>query len=789
MTNHWIDLKNSDCIIVMGSNAAENHPMSFRWVLRARDERGARIISVDPRFTRTSALADIYAPLRSGTDIAFIGGLINYCLTNQLYNHEYVVEYTNAGHLISPDFSFSEGLFSGYDQTTRKYDNSSWAYQLDENGIPREDRTLQDPRCVFQLLKSHFARYDADTVCKVTGTPRDKFLEVARTFCATGDPRKAGTIMYAMGFTQHTTGTQIIRAFAILQLLLGNIGIAGGGVNALRGEPNVQGSTDYGLLFHLLPGYLKAPVDKDATLQAYLDRCTPVSKDPKSVNYWKNYPKFMISLLKAWYGENATPENEFSFHLLPKASGNYSHMSIFQSMYQGKIRGLFCWGQNPAVSGPNALMEQKALEKLDWLVCTDIFETETSIFWKRPGVSPSAIKTEVFLLPAASSAEKEGSISNSGRWAQWRNKCEQPPGEAKSDLWIINALMLRLKKLYAQDAGPFPDPITKLSWKMGSPDKPSAAVVAREINGYDLSSGRLLDNFTQCLEDGTTSSGCWIYSGSFTEAGNMMARRGKDDPTGIGLYPGWSWCWPLNRRIIYNRASCDPKGRPWDPDRAVIWWNETMQQWEGDVPDYGKKVLPADNVGAFIMRTEGHARLFGPDMADGPFPEHYEPYESPVDNIFSPQQINPCVFLGYNTDLDRRGDQREFPIVATTYRITEHWQSGIETRWQPWLCELMPEMFVELSRELAKEKGINNGDLCTISSARGSIRAVAMVTARFRPFPVNGRTVHQIGLPWCYGYAGLATGDPANVLTPNIGDPNTRIPEYKAFLCNVRKGV
>jgi len=779
MTNHWIDIRNSDCILIMGSNAAENHPISFKWVTAAKD-RGAKLISADPRFTRTSSKADIYAPFRSGTDVAFIGGIINYCLKNELYNKEYVVEYTNAPFLVDPRYGFQDGLFAGYNSSQRKYDKSTWKYQTDLNGIPKEDKTLQNPNCVFQLMKKHYSRYDVDMACQITGTPKDVYLEVAKTFCATGQPGKAATIMYAMGTTQHTNAAQMIRSYAMLQLLLANVRVAGGGINALRGESNVQGATDHCVLFHILPGYLKTPRAEDRNLAAYLERWTPKSSDPKSVNYWKNTPKFMASQLKAFYGNKATRENDFAYDHLPKITGNYSHISMFEAMYEDKMKGFICLGQNPAVCGPNVRMERKAMERLDWMVTVDLWETETASFWKGPEADPAQIKTEVFLLPAASSVEKEGSITNSGRWSQWRYEAVQPVGESKSDLWILDRMYKAIRDLYIYEGGIYPEGILDMNWEYG--DEPDVHEVAKEINGYDLTTGNLLPSFGKLKDDGSTSSGNWLYCGSYTEKGNMAARRVLSDPTGIGLYPEWSWCWPVNRRILYNRASCDTKGRPWDPEHPVIKWTGT--RWIGDVPDYGATSPPEKNVGAFIMKPEGHARLFGAGLADGPFPEHYEPLESPVKNLLSGTQNDPAIKI-WKGEMDKVGTPDRFPIIATTFRVSEHWQSGAMTRNLSWLAELMPEMFVEMSKTLAQEKGIKNGDRVRVSSARGEIQAIAAVTDRVKPFKLNGDTYEQVCLPWHYGFMGIATGDSANVLTPQVGDANTMIPEYKAFLCNV----
>jgi formate dehydrogenase-N alpha subunit len=795
MTNHWNDIANSDCILAIGSNCAENHPAAFGHIMTARD-RGAKLICVDPRYTRTVARADMYARLRSGTDIAFIGGMIKYVIDDmeknpQNYNMIYVTEYTNAAHLINSNFKGApdlSGIFSGLDEAKRSYDKSSWQYQNDTNGIPLRDKTLKDPNCVLQLLKKQYARYDVDTVCNITGTDKNDFLEVCRTYAATGKTGKSGTIMYAMGATQHTYGSQNIRAYSILQLLLGNIGVAGGGINALRGEHNVQGSTDMALLAHIIPGYLSAPMNTDITLADYLKRATPASKDPNSANWWQNYPKYIVSLLKAWYGDNATKDNDFGFGYLPKSSGYAScyHINLFEAMHEGKIKGLICWGQNPAVGGPNSTFEREALDKLEWLVCADLWETDTSVFWKRPGVNPADNNTEVFLLPACCHYEKEGSVSNSGRWAQWRYKGANPPGEAMPDLEIVDELGHKLKELY-KSGGKFAEAVTKLAWDNGSPA--NSEKVAKEINGYDLTTGKLMASFANLKADGTTSSGNWLYCNQITEEdGNKLKRRDKTPDTfNIGLYPKWAWCWPLNRRIIYNRASVDLNGEPWDKEQPVIWWKDG--KWVGDVPDGGWPPMAVDPAGTrwpFIMRNEGFARLFGMGMADGPFAEHYEPWESPVSNIISKTQISPVFLKGASAD-SQRGSPDKYPIIATTYRVVEHWQAGAMTRNLPWLAELMPEMFVELSEELAAEKGIDNGRRLIVESARGQIEAVAIVTRRFRPFKLNGSTVHHIGMPWHWGYAGLVKGDSANMLTPHVGDANTMIPEYKAFLVNIRK--
>ena len=784
MTNHWNDIQHTDCALIIGANPAENHPMSFKWLQKAR-ENGGKIISVDPRFTRTSSQADLYGALRSGTDIAFIGGLISYAIENKLYHHDYVAKYTNASFLVNENFSFNDGIFSGYNEATRSYDRSTWTFQTDEEGKIKRDETLTHPRTVFQLLKKHYSRYDVDTVTSVTGTDKEAYLQIAETYCGTGAANKTGTIMYAMGTTQHTVGTQNVRSYAMLQLLLGNIGRPGGGVNALRGESNVQGSTDFALLSHILPGYLGAPTaaGKHNTLQDYLKNETP------SAGYWVNKPKFMVSLLKAFYGPNATAENEFGYQFLPKGNKNYTHISLFEAMHNNEIKGMFAFGQNPVVGGPNAGKEQEALSNLDWLVAVDLWETETAAFWsKEAGANPAEINTEVFLLPAAASFEKEGSITNSGRWMQYRWKAIDSKGEAKSDLEILNTLAKRVKKLYATGSGAKDLPINALDWNYGSGDHPDIDLVCREINGYDTVTGKQVLNFTKLKDDGTTCSGNWIYSGFYPETGKNLSQRRDSKDTGMSNYLNWSFSWPVNRRILYNRSSADYNGQPWSKGKEVIWWDESAQKWVGhDVPDFAGTKAPSAAGGKdpFIMLKDGVGSIFGP-VNEGPFPEHYEPYESPIPNALSSIELNPVVKI-WTGKRNEKGESSEFPIVATTYRLTEHWQAGAMTRNLEWLSELMSEMFVEISEELAEEKGIKNKDKVIVSSARGSIEAYAMVTKRFKPYTIRGTKVHQLGMPWHFGYKGIVTGGTANRLTPHIGDGNTMIPEYKAFLCNVRR--
>jgi len=820
MTNHWIDLKNSDVILAMGGNPASNHPVSMKWIMRAR-EKGAKLICVDPRFTQTAAKADLYAPLRSGTDIAFLGGMIKYILDNNLYFKEYIVNYTNASFLVNPNYKGPaelDGLFSGYNLETKKYDKSSWSFQKDENGIALKDRTLQDPNCVFQLLKKQYARYTPEKVTDITGTPIDKLLEVYKLYSSTGTADRVGTECYAMGWTQHTVGTQNIRTMTIIQVLLGNMGMPGGGVNALRGEANVQGSTDHGILFHILPGYNPVPNASLVDLSTYIEKTTPKATEPGSVNWWSNRNKYITSYLKAVYGEAATRENDFGYSWLPKldVGMNASWLNIFEKMLHGDFEGFFAWGQNPACSGANSNKTRQAMTKLKWLVNVNLFDNETGSFWRGPGMKPEEIDTEVFMLPCCSFIEKEGSISNSGRWAQWRYKAVEPVGQSKPDAEIVNELFFRVKELYKKEGGAYPDPIVNLSWEYGERDANGMIkhmdthTIAKEINGYFLEDvyntkvsppkligkkGDLVTSFPSLQADGSTSSGNWLYCNSYIlkdgKEVNMMARRGKDDPTGLGLYSGWSWAWPVNRRIIYNRASVDLQGQPWDPKRPLLKWNAAKPGWEGDIPDGPAPPMGTSGILPFIMKPDGVASIFGPGLVEGPFPEHYEALECPVEvNAMSGQRINPTIkIFGDKMDAFASCDLR-YPFVGTTYRVSEHWQTGCMTRHCSWLLEMQPQNFVEMSFELGKELSLTNGETVIVSSARGEVQAVAMISERFKPFRISNTTVHQVGLPWHFGWQFPEDGsgyDSANLLTPNVGDANTMIPESKAFMVNVRK--
>jgi formate dehydrogenase major subunit len=773
MSNHWIDLGNSDCILVIGGNIAESFPVAFKWVTRAL-EKGAKLIHVDPRFTRTSAKADLYAAVRPGTDIAFVGGMIRYVIDDMEanpgnYTMTYVKEYTNASYLVNPDFTGPadtlDGLFSGWDGS--KYDKTTWAYQSDSTQPDKikKDLTLTDPNCVFQLLKKHFARYTDDKVVEITGTDRATFQQICQTYAATGQTGRAGAIVFSSSACQHSTGTQTVRTFGILQLLLGNMGVAGGGLDGITGAVNGLGCTLQGLAEHWGPG--------GGTVRM------ASSSEQSLAAYGGNKGQF-TSLLKAWFTDT---DHNTSFNYLPKRGGDYSWQPLFKAIDNGTIKGLICWGMNPAVSGPNSAMARQALRKLEWMMVIDLWETETAAVWKpEAGADSANVGTEVFLLPAAHSLEKEGSVNNTCRWNQWRYKGANPPGEARSDLWIINKLMLKLKELYTGQTERNAVAITNLTWDYGDP--PDVHRVAKEMNGYDLSTGKLLSSSVSLKSDGTTSCGNWLWCGMYTEDGNMAARRGTTDPSGIGLFPNWGWAWPLNRRIMYNRASVDLEGKPWDSEHPVLLWDAATKKWGGDVADGGAP--PANQGGGypFIMKPEGRGYLFGPGRPDGPFPEHYEPWESPVSNPMSTQQNNPAI---KSWETIARGAATDYPILATTHRVVEHLHTGAITRRLPWLVEMMPEMFVEMSQELAAEKGIAGGDTVVVDSARGSITAKAIVTIRLKPARVNGTTVHYISLPWNWGYMGLSKGDSANLLSPRIGDPNTGIPEFRAFLCDVRK--
>jgi formate dehydrogenase major subunit len=922
-TTFAADLRHADSILIMGSNMAECHPVAFRWVIQARtrDPNPCTVIHADPRFTRTSAMADIYAPLRAGSDIVFLGALVRHVLERhaelirglldqddsrwsprERFFFDYLTRYTNATMLVNEDFKDTEdldGLFSGF--ADGKYNPDTWRYASDPPAkreragttdsfsarvgllvkpAPYQDWKMTNPRCVFQILRKHFQRYTPQMVEEVCGTPRDVFAQVAETLYANAGPNRTGTICYAVGWTQHSTGVQMIRTAAILQLLLGNVGRPGGGILALRGHATIQGSTDIATLYNLHPGYLNTPsaLKKHDTLGDYIDQETAAS------SYWSNLPAFLVSQLKAWFGDAATAQNDYAFHFLPRIVGDHSHMPIFVEMARGKVKGFFAMGQNPAVGGQNASFQRQALAKLDWLVVRDLYETETASFWKdAPEVKNGLLKTEeiqteVFFLPAAAVAEGDGSFTNTQRLVQWHEKAIDPPDDARTDIWFTVHLGLKLKQLYKGSNDPRDLPIQKLTWdyidpqenkRFGIADEPSARLVLKEINGYfvtdaaggalvvgaaaeinsagplraittaaaqlSLKMARPLRNLADIKDDGSTACGAWIYTGVFapTEAEPLGHNHAANRRGDAWVSLGWAFAWPANRRIMYNRCSADPDGNPWPkearlarehvlrhggpPQRGYVYWDASAVNrltgkkgmWVGlDVPDFVIDKPPDykppdpddpkyvglachDGASPFIMKGDGKGWLFAPSgLLDGPLPAHFEPMESPLSNVVYPKRQNNPVALYWNVKgnpLATVGSS-EFPHVLSTYRLTEHHLSGVMSRWLPWLAELMPELFCELSPEHAAEIGVRNTDWVRISTPRGSIRAKALVTGRIRPFRLRGgKKVHHVGLPWHWGYKGLTTGDVVNDLSALVGDPNVSIHEAKVFVCNVVK--
>ena len=835
MTNGWIDIKNTDMMLIMGGNPAENHPCGFKWAMEAKRNRNAKLISVDPRFTRTSATADLFCQIRAGADIAFLGGLIKYAIENNRIAKDYLVNYTNAAFIVKEDFKLPEdGLYSGFDAAAGTYNTSTWNYEPGGDvsgkansapsasaapaGLPPSvayDLTLQHPRCVFQLLKQQYSRYTPELVERITGIPKDQYLKAVDMFTSVridGDMKKVATIIYAVGWTQHTFGTQIIRTAAMIQLLLGNVGRAGGGVNALRGHSNIQGATDMAGLYDSLPGYLKAPIPADTDLAAFLKRITPTASTPSvwdSFNYYSNTPKFMVSFLKALYGPAATKENGFAFDYLPKIGGDYSWTHIWDDMYNGAIKGMMAFGMNGVMVGPDTNKNINALKKADWLVVGEIYPDETSEFWRAPGITVEErkkIQTTVYRLPCAGFAEKDGSMTNSARWVTWKYAAVPTPGDARLDQDIVAQIFLRVRDLYKKEGGKFPDPILNLTWAYADAAHPPLSQIAMEINGKALAdlkdektgqvikAGQQLPGFAWLKDDGTTMCGNWIYSGMWTEAGALIQRRGTEDPSGLGVYPNWAWSWPANRRVLYNRASCDPAGKPWDAERKQVWWNEATQTWTGnDVPDFKPDSHPKDHMGPFIMNAEGVGRLFVPIgmLVDGPFPEHYEPIESPTKNLLHPDQSNNPLVKKFKTPYDKFGDPAEYNIVCTTYRLTEHYHYW--TKNNPMNVELIPEPFVEIPVELAEEKGIKGTDKVKVISARGTYIAKAFVTRRLKPLMIDGKKVYPIGLPIHQGFRGIDEDEgrnartPANLLTPAVTDPNAHTPETKGFLVKLEK--
>lgn len=804
MTNNWNDIKNANLVIVMGGNSAEAHPVGFKWAIEAKINNGAKLIAIDPRFQRTAAVADKYLPIRTGSDIAFLLGVIRYLLNNNQYNRDYMLIHSNASLIVRDDFNFSDvdGLFSGFDKSNKQYDQSSWAYALDEKGFAKRDDTWEHPHTVFQLLKKHVDRYTPEMVNKITGTSVNDFLYVCEELAKTKANDKAATFLYALGWTQHSYGTQIIRTAAMIQLLLGNIGTIGGGVNALRGHSNIQGLTDVGLLSTRMPGYLELAKDSQTTLTQYLTEKTPKKLQADEVNYWGNYPKFYVSFMKSIFGENATAENNWGFDWLPKWDKSYDILYIDKMMREGDAHGFICQGFNPLAAFPDNNSVREGLKKLKYLVVIDPLQTETSEFWKNHGefnqVDSSKIETTVYRLPSNCFAEEDGTIVNSSRLLQWHWAAAKPPYDAKYDPEIIANLFMRLKALYKKEGGAYSEPVEKLTWNYAIPHEPAANELAKEFNGQAMTDiyangqllykkGQLLNSFSDLSDDGTTSSACWIYTGCWTEEGNQTARRDPSDPSGMGIHAHWAWTWPLNRRILYNRASCDKHGKPWDANRDLIHWDGS--KWMGiDIPDFPVQLSPSVPAGAFIMNNDGVGGVFCLNrLVDGPFPEHYEPFESPIGtNPLHPKQITDPATRVFEYDLKRLGTKDEFPYAATTYSLTEHFHFWTQH------CLLnaiaMPEQFVEISEKLAKDKNIKNGDKVKVFSKRGYIKAVAVVTPRMQTLHVNEQTVETVGIPIPWGYMGVAKkGFLVNSLAPHLGDANSQTPEYKSFLVNIEK--
>jgi formate dehydrogenase major subunit len=817
--------------VIEGSNFAECHPVGFRWVMEAK-RRGAKIIHVDPRFTRTSAVADVHVPIRAGSDIAFLGGLIRYIIENDRYFRDYVVNYTNAPAIVTADFRDTEdlhGLFSGWNEEDGTYDPGSWQYEGVEvapaagqremfTGEPKSERgtriaaehfdyTLQNPLCVFQIVKRHFSRYSPEIIEQTCGIPRGLFEEVAELLCANSGRERTSAFAYAVGWTQHTVGVQYIRTAAIVQLLLGNMGRPGGGILALRGHASIQGSTDIPTLYNLLPGYLPMPkANFDSSLAKYIEYNESAS------GWWSEFPKYVVSLLKAWFGDNARADNDWCFDYLPHISGDHSHMTTVANMADGKVKGYFVMGENPTVGSMHGALQRKGLRELDWLVVRDLNLIETAEFWRndpaieRGEISPEDIPTEVFFFPAAAHTEKNGTFTNTQRLLQWHHAAVPPQGDCRSELHFMYHLGRRVKQLYEDSTDPKDRPIQQLTWEYpteGPHDEPDAEAVLREINGR-RSDGSLVSGFRDLAADGSTSCGCWIYSGCFADEVNQTARR-RPGSEQSWVAPEWGWAWPANRRLLYNRASADPDGKPWSERKRYVWWNDAEKKWDGhDVADFIADRPPSyrpsedasgidtiSGIDPFIMQADGKGWMYAPNgLLDGPLPTHYEPHESVIENPLYDQQQNPAR-MQWNRSDNRyhlpAGDKR-WPYVITTYRLTEHHTAGGMSRWLSWLSELQPELFCEVSPELAKERGLTNGGWATISTARGAIEARVLVTERIPPLQIKGRTVHQIGLPYHWGGRGVVRGDATNELISFVADPNVSIQESKALTGDIRPG-
>jgi formate dehydrogenase major subunit len=838
-TDFQQDLQNSDCIVIMGSNMAENHPVGFQWVMEAR-ERGAKIIHIDPRFTRTSAMATKWVGIRAGSDIAFLGGVVNYILQNDLYFEEYVKHYTNAPVIVDEQFADTEeldGLFSGWDPETKTYDKETWSYEgmethgaagnreVDPKGHqaghgghggglvhgepPAEDPALTHPRCVFQILKRHFQRYTPEFVADTTGCSVDDFIEVAEALVQNSGREKTSAFVYSVGWTQHTVGVQYIRTAAIIQQLLGNMGRPGGGIVALRGHASIQGSTDIPTLYDTLPGYLPMPhAENYGDFESFVEANTSPS------GWWGHFPSYWVSLMKAYYGEHATKDNDWLFEKLPRIDQDNSVYWTLQQMLEGKVRGYIVAGENPAVGNANGKANRLGLAKLDWLVVRDLIEIETASFWyDSPEIESGELKTEeigteIFFMPAAAHTEKDGSFTNTQRLLQWHWQAVEPKEDCRSDLWFYFHLGRMIKQRLEDSKEARDELVQYLQWDYPTHSQiqePDAEAVLAEIGGKEVATGSFIDAYPKLKDDGSTSCGCWIYCGCFTDGVNQPARK-KPHWEQTYVAPEWAWAWPANRRILYNRASADPDGNPWSERKKYVWWDGT--KWTGmDIPDFEETKSPdyvppdgalAENAIAgdhpFIMQSDGRAWLYVPQgLEDGPLPTHYEPHESPFHNPLYAERANPA---RQQNDLpEDRSDPSDgapgadaYPYVMTTYRLTEHHTAGGMSRTVPYLSELQPAMFCEVSPELAEEAGLEHGGWATIYTARAAIEARVLVTDRIPPVTVHGRTTHQVGLPYHWGTRGLSTGDSANDLTHMTLDPNVHIQEVKASTCGIRPG-
>jgi formate dehydrogenase major subunit len=813
---------------------AECHPVGFQWVMEAQ-ARGAKVIHIDPRFTRTSAVADLHVPIRAGSDIAFLGGLVNHILQNGREFREYVQAYTNASTILREDFRDTEdldGLFSGWDEGSGRYDVETWQYEGVEaaasagqrelmarpgapdrhgshgglSGNPSErDMTLTHPRCVFQVLKRHFARYTPELVEDVCGVPKDVFIEVAETLCESSGRDRTSAFCYAVGWTQHSVGVQYIRTAAIVQLLLGNIGRPGGGILALRGHASIQGSTDIPTLYDILPGYIPMPhAQEHQTLSEY------VESNSSPTGFWGHMDAYVVSLLKAWWGDAATAENDFCFDYLPRIDGDHSTYASVQAMLDGSVKGFFVVGENPAVGSANGRLHRLAFAELDWMVVRDLVEVETAAFWcdspeiERGELRTSDIATEVFFLPAAAHTEKDGSFTNTQRLLQWHTKAVEPRDDCRSDLWFYFHLGRIIRERLAASTDPRDRPLLDLTWDYpveAEHDDPSAAAVLREVNGWGPDRDEL-STFTELRADGSTACGCWIYCGAFANGVNQTARR-KPGREQTWVAPEWGWAWPANRRLLYNRASADPEGRPWSTRKQYVWWDERAGEWTGaDVPDFPRNKRPdyeppegarAEDAHRgdepFVMQADGRGWLYAPSgLVDGPLPTHYEPHESPFGNPLYGRDSNPARQVSHRRENPYNEDATAYPYVITTYRLTEHHTAGGMSRFLGYLAELQPEPFCEVSPALARERGLANGGWATVVTARAAIEARVLVTDRMRPLVVQGRTLHQVGLPYHWGWRGISTGDSANDLFPLVLDPNVHIQEVKAATCDIRPG-